>query len=57
MPDAKVALAGARDIVAEALAERSDVRASLRGVFENDGVLACAPVKEKTKERTKFETY
>ncbi len=57
VPDAKAALAGARDIVAETLAERRDVRAYVRGVFENSGVLACEPVKSKTKERTKFEMY
>jgi uncharacterized protein len=57
VPDAKAALAGARDIVAEAVAERRDVRTYLRGVFAGEGVLACAPVKAKTKERTKFETY
>ncbi len=57
VPDSKTALAGARDIVAEAIAERRDVRTFLRGVYENEGVLACHPVKEKTKERTKFETY
>ena len=39
VPDAKAALAGARDIVAERIAERRDVRAYVRGVFENEGVL------------------
>jgi len=57
VPDAAAALAGARDIVAEAVAERRDARAYLRGVFESEGILACTPVKSKTKERTKFETY
>ena len=57
VPDARSALAGARDIVAEAVAERRDVRTHLRSVFASEGVLACAPVKAKTKERTKFETY
>jgi uncharacterized protein len=57
VPDAKNALAGARDIVAERIAERRDVRAYVRGAFENDGVLTCEVTKEKAKERTKFETY
>ena len=57
VPDAKAALAGARDVAAETLAERRDVRGVLRGSFESEGVLACAPVVAKTKERTKFETY
>jgi uncharacterized protein len=55
--DAKTALAGARDIVAEVIAERRDVRAYVRGVFENDGVLTCEVAKGQAKERTKFETY
>ncbi len=57
VPDAKAALAGARDIVAELLAERRDVRAYLRGVFESSGILTCAVTKDKANERTKFETY
>jgi uncharacterized protein len=57
VPDAKAALSGARDIVAERIAERRDVRAYVRGVFENDGLLTCDVTKEKAKERTKFETY
>jgi uncharacterized protein len=57
VPDAKAALAGARDIVAEGIAERRDVRAYLRSVFENDGVLTCEVTKDRAKERTKFETY
>jgi uncharacterized protein len=55
--DAKAALAGARDIVAESIAERRDVRAYVRGVFEKDGVLACEVTKDKANERTKFENY
>src|SRR5579872_846356 len=57
VPDAKAALAGARDIVAETIAERPDVRAYVRGVFEREGVLTCEVTKAKAKERTKFETY
>jgi uncharacterized protein len=57
VPDAKAALAGARDIVAERIAERPEVRAYVRSVFENEGVLTCDVTKERAKERTKFETY
>jgi protein Tex len=57
VPDVKAALAGARDIVAETLAERGDVRAALRHLFRSDGVVVCEAVKSKTKEPTKFETY
>jgi uncharacterized protein len=57
VPDAKTALAGARDIVAERIAERRDVRGYARGVFENDGFLTCEVTKDKAKERTKYEAY
>jgi uncharacterized protein len=57
VPDVKTALSGARDIVAEIVAERRDVRAYMRGVFEKDGMLTCEVTKAKAKERTKFETY
>ncbi|MDP9151272.1 MAG: RNA-binding transcriptional accessory protein [Myxococcota bacterium] len=57
VPDAKAALAGARDIVAELLGERVDVRAAVRRVFEHEGVVASEPVKGKAHEPTKFEMY
>jgi uncharacterized protein len=57
VPDFQTALAGARDIVAEVIAERRDVRAYLRSVFEKNGMLTCEVTKGKAKERTKFETY
>ena len=55
--DVKAALAGARDIVAEALAERADVRATVREIYRKEAVVACAPVPDKTKVPTKFEIY
>lgn len=55
--DAKAALAGARDIVAEIVAEKPEVRAMVREVFQKEGMLGCSPVKEKTSEPTKFEMY
>jgi uncharacterized protein len=59
VPDAKSALAGARDIIAETLAERSDVRAFVRNALRNEGVFACDAVKGKgfANEPTKFEMY
>jgi uncharacterized protein len=57
VPDVKAALAGARDIVAEVVAEKAEVRAVVREAFEKEGVIAVEPVKEKTKEPTKFEAY
>lgn len=55
--DVKAALAGARDIVAEALAERADVRSTVREIYRKEAVVSCAPVPEKTKVPTKFEMY
>jgi uncharacterized protein len=55
--DVKAALAGARDIVAETVAENADVRSFVRDTFRREGVLACRAVPEKTKEPTKFEMY
>ncbi|HMJ56862.1 MAG TPA: Tex family protein [Polyangiaceae bacterium] len=55
--DLKAALAGARDIVAETVAENADVRSFVRDAFRREGVLVCRAVPEKTKEPTKFEMY
>jgi uncharacterized protein len=55
--DADMALAGARDIVAEQIADRADVRAIVREAFTSQGVLCTEVVKGKDKERTKFEQY
>jgi protein Tex len=57
VPDANAALAGARDIVAERIAERSDVRALVRDLFKREGVVVSQAAKRKTNEPTKFETY
>ena len=51
------ALAGARDIVAEAIAERADVRTALRETYRREAVVACERVKSKTQTPTKFEMY
>lgn len=57
VPDVDAALAGAQDIVAEIVAERSDVRAIVRGRFDREGLVTSTAVKAKTKEPTKFEAY
>jgi uncharacterized protein len=57
VPDVKTALAGARDIVAEAIAEDAGVRSYVRDVFKTEGVLTCEPMPDKAGEPTKFETY
>ncbi len=57
VPSAAKALEGARDIVAEVLAERAEARAIVREAFERESVLRTEGVPEKTKEPTKFEQY
>ncbi len=57
VPDAEAALAGARDIVAEVIAERADVRALVRKAFAEHGVVVTEAVAEKTKQPTKYEQY
>ena len=57
LPDSASALAGARDIVAEIVAERSDVRSLVRARFDREGLVESTAVKSKTKEPTKFEAY
>jgi uncharacterized protein len=57
VPDADAALAGARDIVAEIVAERADVRAAVRARFDREGMVECVAVAAKTKVPTKFQAY
>lgn len=57
VPDVAAALAGARDIVAEIVAEHAEVRAVVRDAFAKTGVIKTEVVKEKASERTKFEQY
>ena len=57
VPDADTALAGARDIVAEWIAENADVRSYLRRDLQTRGILRSEAVSDKRKERTKFEQY
>jgi uncharacterized protein len=56
VPDEASALAGARDIVAEQVAEHSGVRARVRQVLQQEGVLATS-VAKGVKGPTKFEMY
>jgi uncharacterized protein len=57
VPDADAALAGARDIVAEAVSEDADVRAAVRDLYGREAQLSAEAIPEKTKEPTKFEQY
>ena len=51
------ALSGARDIVAEQVAENAEIRATARQSFAANGLVVSEAVKEATKEPTKFEQY
>lgn len=55
--DARAALAGARDIVAELGAEEPEVRAYAREVFARTGVLVSEVVDEAKPEAARFREY
>jgi uncharacterized protein len=57
VPDVGAAWQGARDIVAERIAEDADVRASLRDLALAEGRLASRVAKGKEQEGKKFEDY
>ncbi len=57
VPDVAAALDGARDIVAEMVSERSDVRALVRTRFDREGLVTSAAIKSKVAGPTKFEAY
>jgi uncharacterized protein len=54
---AAAALAGARDIVAEQVAEDADVRGLVRSTYLTDGQVVSEVVDPKPAEPTKFELY
>jgi protein Tex len=51
------ALQGARDILAERIADDAKVRGALRRLLEQKGSVTSKPARGKAKERTKFEDY
>jgi uncharacterized protein len=54
---AEEALAGAKDIVAETVADTAAVRAFVRGILADEGELVTEVVQGKNQEPTKFEQY
>ncbi len=55
---AEDALAGARDIVAEQIAERADVRALVREAYSKHGLITSRPLKtDATPETSKYKDY
>jgi len=57
VPNAEEALAGARDIVAEQIADTAEVRAFVRREYGEHGELVSSVVPGKADEPTKFEQY
>ena len=57
VPDVTAALAGARDILAERMAEHGEARERLRQVFAKDGLLKVAVVPGKEEEGAKYRDY
>lgn len=51
------ALAGARDIIAEQVAEHAEIRAKVRTVFEGQGVFVSRVVPGKEEEAIKYKDY
>ena len=57
VPDVAAALAGARDICAERIAENADVRKMVREAYMQDGVIRVKKNEEHEGKATKFDTY
>ncbi|HEX8154797.1 MAG TPA: Tex-like N-terminal domain-containing protein, partial [Thermoanaerobaculia bacterium] len=57
VPDAAAALAGARDICAERLAEDANLRRYARELATRRGAIHSSVLAEKKNEKTKFELY
>ena len=55
--DVDAALAGARDIAAETVAEHADIRGRIRESLVADGMLAAGMRRGQKGKRTKFEQY
>lgn len=55
--DDAAALAGARDIIAERLAEQANIRAFARELYNSEGAFAAEPAPGASDKPTKFEQY
>ncbi|MEJ7729706.1 MAG: Tex family protein [Polyangiaceae bacterium] len=55
--DADAALAGARDICAERIAELAEVRQLVRGAYAAEGVIRTGKTKDFADKATKFDMY
>ncbi|MCC7535379.1 MAG: RNA-binding transcriptional accessory protein, partial [Deltaproteobacteria bacterium] len=57
LPDVESALAGARDIVAEVVSERADVRKLVRDTFAREAIVTSEITKAHRGKPTKFDDY
>jgi len=57
VPDAQAALEGARHILAEQVAENTQIRRQLRQIFGETSVVRTAVVEGKAAEHSKYEMY
>jgi uncharacterized protein len=57
VPDIEQALSGARDIMAERIAENADARAALREFFFATAVFCCTVIPGKEQDGAKFADY
>jgi len=57
VPDVAAALAGARDICAERLADDAELRGRVRQAYLRDGVIEVKKKKEFAEKTTKFDMY
>ncbi|WP_437321951.1 Tex family protein [Sorangium sp. So ce385] len=57
VPDTAAALAGARDICAERIAEHADVRKLVRDAYAKEGVIKVQKNEEHEGKQTKFDMY
>ncbi len=55
--DVETALAGARDIIAERMAQHSGVRAEMRRLFLNKGYFKCKVIKGKEEAGSRFRDW
>jgi protein Tex len=57
LPSAEEALAGARDIVAEFISEKSEIRANMRKAYFRSGIISSEKAKADLTENSKFKDY
>jgi len=57
VPDVEAALAGARDICAERVAESAEARGAVRSTYLQQGTVRVQKAKEHADKATKFDTY